>query len=618
MKTTDRMKTEVITELRKECIKTGSAEAITPLAGSWRGVNGMKQALTGLVLAVCVMFLNHPAFGGTNFLQVLFNKAMVNSGGDANATGQINGLFIRQGNATSQRLTISVGNLDPNTTYQMIAFMGDDSNPRSVTDFKTGPKGGFVFRYVQKCPDRSNPGGQPLPNALDPISHIHQLDIVKDGNVLLTGVIGSDVQADCTAATVAFTVPGDGATDVPVNQAIAATFSEPMNPSTINRNTFLLKKGQLPVSGNVTFVGTTAIFTPSSPLHFSTLYTAIITTRTKDLAGNRLAANHIWHFTTGAAPDNTAPTVLSTVPFSTATDVPVSQTLAATFSEAMDHTTINTSTFTLTGPGATPVIGTVAYDVISHIATFAPAIALAPSTFYTATITTGAKDLAGNPLGSAVVSGFTTAATAAGQATVVLASSSGFAVLAGSTVTSAGATTVNGDLGVSPGTAVAGFPPGLVNGTTHSGDSAAAQAELDLTTAYNDAAGRTVGAVTVAGNLGGLTLTPGLYKSTSSLEISSGDLTLDAQGNANAVFIFQMASTLTTTSGRQVILSGGAKAANIFWQVGSSATFGTTSVFKGTVMADQSITLNNGATLDGRALARIGAVTMDSNIVTAP
>jgi hypothetical protein len=127
-----------------------------------------------------------------------------------------------------------------------------------------------------------------------------------------------------------------------------------------------------------------------------------------------------------------------------------------------------------------------------------------------------------------------------------------------------------------------------------------------------------VGAVTIAGNLGGLTLTPGLYKSTSSLEISSGDLTLDAQGNANAVFIFQIASTLTTTAGRQVILSGGAKAANIFWQVGSSATLGTTSVVKGTIMADQSITLATGATLDGRALARIAAVTMDSNTVTIP
>src|SRR5207302_2542202 len=131
-----------------------------------------------------------------------------------------------------------------------------------------------------------------------------------------------------------------------------------------------------------------------------------------------------------------------------------------------------------------------------------------------------------------------------------------FAVVAGSTVTSTGATRVNGDLGLSPGTAVTGFLPGIVNGTIHAGDPAAAQAQLALTTAYNNAAGRTVGAITIAGNLGGRTLTPGLYNSTSSLEISSGDLTLDAQGDADAVLIFQLAPTLTTTLGRPVLLSG--------------------------------------------------------------
>lgn len=203
-----------------------------------------------------------------------------------------------------------------------------------------------------------------------------------------------------------------------------------------------------------------------------------------------------------------------------------------------------------------------------------------------------------------------------GPAPVDLGSAGTFAVLAGSTVTSTGATTVNGDLGVSPGTAVNGFPPGTVNGTQHVGDPIAAQAQLDLTTAYNDAAGRTVDAVTIAGNIGGQTLPPGLYKSTSSVAISSGDLTLDAQGDENAVFIFQVASTLTTTAGRQVILSGGAQASNIFWQIGSSATLGTTTVFKGTIMAAEAITLTTGATLDGRALARTAAVTLDANIIT--
>lgn len=202
------------------------------------------------------------------------------------------------------------------------------------------------------------------------------------------------------------------------------------------------------------------------------------------------------------------------------------------------------------------------------------------------------------------------------QPTVSLGGSSVLAILAGAAISNTGATSITGDLGLSPGTSVGGFPPGIIIGTKHINDNIAVQGKLDLTAAYNDAAGRTsTDIVTLSGNLGGLTLTPGLYKSTSSLAISSGDLTFDAKGNPNAVFIIQIASTLTTTSGRKVFLKGGALASNIFWQVGSSATFGTTSVFKGTVMVMQSITFNTGATLDGRALARTGAIVMAGNTI---
>ncbi|HXC06627.1 MAG TPA: ice-binding family protein [Bacteroidia bacterium] len=202
------------------------------------------------------------------------------------------------------------------------------------------------------------------------------------------------------------------------------------------------------------------------------------------------------------------------------------------------------------------------------------------------------------------------------QSPVAMAGTSTFAILGGSAISSTGATTITGDLGLSPGTSIGGFPPGILTGTQHINDPIANQAKLDLTAAYNDAAGRTcTDIVTLSGNIGGLTLTPGLYKSTSSLAISSGNLTFDAKGNANAVFIIQIASTLTTTSGRQVILSGGASASNIYWQVGSSATFGTTSVFKGTVMAMQSITFDTGASLNGRALARTGAIVMAGNAI---
>jgi hypothetical protein len=205
---------------------------------------------------------------------------------------------------------------------------------------------------------------------------------------------------------------------------------------------------------------------------------------------------------------------------------------------------------------------------------------------------------------------------AGGQTPVFLGSAGSFAVLAGSTVTNTGPTIVKGYLGVSPGSAVTGFPPGKVIGVQHISDPTAASAKLDLTNAYNDAAGRTLAPIAVAGNIGGRTLAPGLYKSTSSLAISSGDLTLS--GSANSVWIFQIASTLIVTPGCHVVLAGGAQAKNIFWQVGTSATLDTNTIFYGTIMADQSITINTGAALTGRALARIAAVTLQSNVITTP
>jgi hypothetical protein len=202
------------------------------------------------------------------------------------------------------------------------------------------------------------------------------------------------------------------------------------------------------------------------------------------------------------------------------------------------------------------------------------------------------------------------------QSTITLSSAASFAVICGAEVTNTGQTVITGDLGLSPGTSIGGFPPGKLNGTLHINDSLANQAKLDITTAYNDAAGRVAtDMVTLSGNIGGLTLTPGLYKSTSSLAISSGDVTFDAKGNPNAVFIIQIASSLTTTAGRKVILAGGALPSNIFWQVGSSATFGTTSVFKGIVIVMETISFQTGATLEGSALARTGSITMDANTI---
>jgi Ice-binding-like len=201
-------------------------------------------------------------------------------------------------------------------------------------------------------------------------------------------------------------------------------------------------------------------------------------------------------------------------------------------------------------------------------------------------------------------------------APVSLGTAGGFAVMAGSTVTSAGVSTLTGDLGVSPGTAATGFPPGTVNGTIHAGDGPAAQAHADLATAYQDAVGLGP-AAPITGDLGGITLTPGVYASDATITLA-GTLTLDAQGDPNAVFILQAGSTLGTAAGSHVTLSAGAQACNVFWQVGSSATLGASSVLTGTILASTSISTGDGVTIAGRALARDGAVTMINDTVTTP
>jgi len=191
-----------------------------------------------------------------------------------------------------------------------------------------------------------------------------------------------------------------------------------------------------------------------------------------------------------------------------------------------------------------------------------------------------------------------------------------FGVLGGSTVTNTGPTVVTGNLGVSPGAAITGFPPGIVTGSINSANSLAATGQTELTSAYN-AAASAISTSGVPANIGGLTLTPGVYTIGSSLGLT-GTVTLNAQGNPNAQFIFQVATSLTTASGSSVLLINNAQASNIFWQVGSSATLGTNSSFAGNILALSSITLTTGATLQGRALARNGAVTMDTNAITVP
>lgn len=438
--------------------------------------------------------------------------------------------------------------------------------------------------------------------------------------------------SDTTKPTVAFTNPADSAVNVPTNQRIIAMFSEEMSPGSLSMATFrMTKPGGAAIKGTVAYASGSVTFRPAFGLKINTHYIATITTGAKDLAGNPLASDYVWSFDTGANPDIVKPTVTSTNPASDALLVPIDQKVNATFSEAMNYATITTGDFLLSWSGG-HVAGTVIYfyDATNKvtIASFVPKANLLINTLYTAKITNEAQDLAGNALAGNKPSGnyvwqFTTG-DAAGQSAVPLNAAANFAVLAAATVTNTSTpTTITGDLGLWPGTAVTGFPPGIINGTMHVNDPAAQAGEAALVIAYNDAKGR-VGAFTPAvGNVGGLTFTRGLYRSGTSTEISGGgNLTLDAQGDPNAVFIFQIASTLTTSSGFGITLKGGAKPSQIFWQVGSSATIGTGTHFAGNILANTSITLDSGAVLDGRALAGAadltGAVTMDDNTVVRP
>ncbi len=433
---------------------------------------------------------------------------------------------------------------------------------------------------------------------------------------------------DVAAPTVSLLDPLNNATGVLISKALVITFSEAMDPTTITSSSFTLKQGTANVAGVVTYSGLKGTFTPSANLSYGLSYTASIAITAKDASGNALVAASTWSFMTEAAPDTSAPLVSSTIPASNATGVSLTNSIKAIFSEPMSPLTITSSTFTVS-QGANLVAGTVTYSGVT--ATFNPSNSLAVSTVYTATITTGAKDLAGNALTANKSWNFTTSAST--LSAVDLGAAGNYVILAKTAINNNPTSAVTGDLGLSPAATsfITGFA--LTNATGYAtasqvtGQIFAADmapptstnlttAVENMITAYNDAAGRPTPSFLElnTGNIGGLTLTPGLYKWTSTVTLPSN---VTISGGANDVWIFQISGDLTMSSAVNITLTGGAQAKNIFWQIAGQATLGATSHFEGIILSKTGITFQTGASINGRLLAQT-AVILDANTVTKP
>ena len=489
--------------------------------------------------------------------------------------------------------------------------------------------------------------------------------------ILGTGAIANVVVGPPTVTVVS---PLRGALNVASNTSlITAAFSEPMDATTITQSSFTLNcPDAAPApTGTVTYLPATKVATLSVPAgSLAGTCTATVTSAVKDSTGVNMVSDYPWQFTVGSALDTTAPTVVPVTPADGDINVPTNTLVKATFNEGMNPLTINTDSFTLSSDGG-PVSGTVTLGPQNKNATFTPNANLTVDTLYTATITTASTDLAGNALAVSEVWTFRTGLTEAltppsATPLVDLKLAEPFGTFGGTAgMTNTGILTViNGDIGtIATGTsAITGFyediaygndvyteKTGLVKGVIYTctnsttgansaGPSApecalATQARLDAQTAYLALVARPVGGASPApgANLAGVTLLPGTYVAPGgSYMIQGGNLTLDAQGDAIATWVFQMATTLTVGGPgaafpQSIILAGGAQAKNVFWQVGSTATINAAGggTMVGTIIAQDGVVIStagnvNPVTLNGRALSLGASVTMVNTVINVP
>ena len=473
---------------------------------------------------------------------------------------------------------------------------------------------------------------------------------------------------------------------VPLNQVVSATFSEPMSAATIagTANFTLVELGsETPVAGQLEYApsGNSLVFQPSVNLAASTTYTATITTGVESQGGVAMASLYSWIFKTGTASSLTQPGLVKTIPANLATNVPLNQAISATFTEAMNPLTLTTATFLLyqgSSLSGTPIPATITYAPTNFIATLTPTALLTANTTYTVTVTTGAQDLNGNPL--LVNIGpppnpwtFTTGTGVITPPVVLGPTISLFGALGGGAgVTNQGIHTVINNGGIATtgaSTLITGFhdttlpivgavwpctytetplnmgqvngvidtapPPPTINcsdeGTAHT-MAVATEAELEAQTAYVTLQGLPSTGV-LAAELGGTTIYPGVYKNASSVGITIGNLTLDAQGNPNATWVFQIGSSLTVgtpTSSESVILINGAQAGNVYWAVGglpgAVINYGGGGTMVGTIISQPGITVSSPGqstsatvtTINGRVLALNASTTMVNTVINVP
>lgn len=430
------------------------------------------------------------------------------------------------------------------------------------------------------------------------------------------------------------TSPENGARNVPLNSMLSVDFDRPMRPLT-DAN-FTVRQGSRPVPGRVSTSadGSSATFQPASLLSPNSTYTAVVSRDAASNTGSALGADRTWSFSTGLGSDIAAPRVISAFPATGSHGVATNARLVVTFDKAIDPFSVSPATFVLMSD-STSVSGTVAYGPGAS-ATFTPSTALQPLCLYTVNVSTAVKDLQGNRLASPMTWTFTTGSAASeGPTSVSLGSALNYTILARAGISSVGPSVVTGDLGLSPAASsnYSGFGQSTAEGDGFATSAqvrgkiycvdAAAPGPADLATAirsmesaYSDcAARRDADRVDIGdGNIGGMTLKPGLYRWDSTLTVPTG---VTLEGGARDIWIFQTTGDLFVSSAKRITLTGGAQARNIYWQVAGQTIIGPGAHFEGILLGKGGVTLVTGATMNGRIFSQ-AQVDLQQATVTAP